>query len=105
MGSRIPVPLTDHISGESTVQAEFPPSQQPSFIDDHPTERIVPPKDGFRALPEGALLGHETYYVTSIRSEDRNCNVYGIEETRPIFPCPNLKCGHLDNPFPHSPGR
>lgn len=80
------------------MQAESPPPKQPFFIDDHPTERIVPPGHEFQALPEGALLGHETYYVTSIRSEGRDYNVYGIEETRPIFPCPNLKCGHLENP-------
>jgi serine/threonine protein phosphatase PrpC len=81
------------------VQAESSfPKQQSAFADDRPTEPIVPPEDSFRALPEGALLGNESYYVTSIRSEDRDCNVYGVEETRPIFPCPNLNCAYLDNP-------
>jgi serine/threonine protein phosphatase PrpC len=98
MANRTPAPSTDNISGELTVQAESYSPQRGPFIDDRPTQRIVPPKDGFRALPEGALLGNETYYVTSIRSEGHDCNVYGIEETRPIFPCPNLKCGYLENP-------
>lgn len=80
------------------MQAESSSPRRGPFVDDRPTQRIVPPKDGFRALPEGALLGSETYYVTSIRSEGHDCNVYGIEETRPIFPCPNLKCGYLENP-------
>ena len=80
------------------AQVESSPSHQNSLVDDRPTEPIVPPEDSFRALPEGALLGNEAYYVTSIRSEDQDCNVYGVEETRPIFPCPNLKCGHLANP-------
>ena len=61
------------------AQVESSPSHQNSLVDDRPTEPIVPPEDSFRALPEGALLGNEAYYVTSIRSEDRDCNVYGAE--------------------------
>ena len=80
------------------AQLESSPSHPDSLVDDRPTEPLVPLADSFRALPEGALLGNEAYYVTSIRSEDHDCNVYGVEETRPIFPCPNLNCGHLANP-------
>jgi serine/threonine protein phosphatase PrpC len=98
MVNRIPVPSTDNISGELTLTADSTPSKQDTFIDDCPTQPIVAAGHRFQALPEGALLGSETYYVTSIRSEDRDCNVYGIEETRPIFPCPNLECGYLENP-------
>lgn len=99
MANRIPVPSTDNNSGEPIVQAESSSPKRDPFVDDRPTQRIAPPQDDFRALPEGALLRNETYYVTSIRSEGRDCNVYGIEETRPIFPCPNLKCGYLENPI------
>lgn len=80
------------------METESSPPQQSPFVNDRPTQPTVPPEDGFRALPEGALLGYETYYVTSIRSEGRDCNLYGVEETRPIFPCPNLECGYLENP-------
>jgi serine/threonine protein phosphatase PrpC len=67
-------------------------------IDNRPTVPIVIIEDNFQPLPEGALLGNETYYITSIRSEGPDSNVYGVEETRPVFPCPNLDCGYLDNP-------
>jgi serine/threonine protein phosphatase PrpC len=70
----------------------------PEAKDGPPTVPIKISKDRFRALPEGALLGNETYYVTSVRSEQPDCNIYGVEETRPIFPCPNLECGYLENP-------
>ena len=66
--------------------------------DSRPTVPIVVIEDSFQPLPEGALLGNETYYITSIRSEGADYNVYGVEETRPVFPCPNLECGYLDNP-------
>ncbi len=66
-------------------------------MDSHPTVPLVALKDGFRALPEGAILGDEAYYVVSIRSEGPECNNYGVEETQPVFPCPNLECGNLQN--------
>ena len=80
------------------MKTEPPPAQQSILLDDRPTEPILFPEDSFRALPEGALLANETYYVTSIRSESHDCNMYGVEEARPIFPCPNLECGYLENP-------
>lgn len=73
----------------------------PREEDNHPTVPIETPDESFNALPEGALLGNEAYYIASIRSENPDCNLYGIEETRPVFPCPNLECGYLGNP----PGR
>ena len=76
------------------------PSGRQSTItkDSNPTVPITAFEDIFRALPEGALLGSETYYISSIRSEGASCNVYGVEEARPMFPCPNLECGYIDNP-------
>ena len=96
--SRIPAHSTENIAGEFAVKTESPSPQQAAFIDDRPTEPIITPDDSFQALPEGALLGDEAYYITSIRSEGHDCNVYGVEETHPISPCPNLQCGHLENP-------
>ncbi len=83
---------------EFTGEHEF---QQPSTleeVDNRPTVPVITSEDGFRALPEGALLGDEAYYVASLRSEGPDCNLYGVEETHPIFPCPNLECGYLENP-------
>lgn len=79
------------------MTVESPPHQLP-FIDEHPTQPVETAGYRFQALPEGALVGNESYYVTSIRSEGHNYNLYGVEETRPIFPCPNLECGCLENP-------
>ncbi len=62
-----------------------------------PTIPILISEDTFRCLPEGALVGDEAYYIASIRSEGPGCNVYGVEETHPIFPCPRLECGYLEN--------
>jgi serine/threonine protein phosphatase PrpC len=81
------------------VMSESPAPQPSRLIDDHPTMPIQHPTDGFQALPEGALLGNETYYITSIRSEGQECNIYGIEETHPVYPCPNLECGYVENPL------
>ena len=70
-----------------------PSSRQSAMTtDSSPTVPITAFEDIFRALPEGALLGSETYYVAGIRSEGASCNVYGVEEARPMFPCPNLEC-------------
>jgi serine/threonine protein phosphatase PrpC len=83
---------------ESTGKHEL---QQPPTLeegDSRPTLPVVTSEDGFRALPEGALLGDDAYYVTNLRSEGADCNLYGVEETYPIFPCPNLECGYLENP-------
>lgn len=113
MVSRIPAPSTDSTSGESTVKTKSPPHPQvpsgkkgpegeqapvPEKTGDHPTVPLATSEDSFRTLPEGALLGDETYYIASIRSEGPDRNIYGVEETRPIFPCPNLECGYLENP-------
>ena len=54
--------------------------------------------DGFQALPEGAFVGNETYYVTFLRSEGLDHNAYIVEEASPVLPCPNLECGNLENP-------
>ena len=77
-----------------------PSSRQSSSAttDSSPTVPITAFEDIFRALPEGALLGSETYYVAGIRSEGASCNIYGVEEARPMFPCPNLECGYIENP-------
>jgi serine/threonine protein phosphatase PrpC len=83
---------------ESTGKHEL---QQPPTLeegDSRPTLPVVTFEDGFRALPEGALLGDDAYYVTNLRSEGPDRNLYGVEETHPIFPCPNLECGYLENP-------
>jgi serine/threonine protein phosphatase PrpC len=83
---------------ESTGKHEL---QQPPPLekgDSRPTLPVVTSEDGFWALPEGALLGEEAYYVASLRSEGPDRNLYGVEETHPIFPCPNLECGYLENP-------
>lgn len=72
-------------------------SSRADETDVHPTVRIGAVQDSFRALPEGALLGNETYYVASILSEKPERNVYGVEEARPFFPCPNPDCGYLEN--------
>ena len=53
--------------------------------------------DGFQALPEGALVGSETYFVTHICFEGSEHNVYDAEGTVPVYPCPNLDCGHVND--------
>jgi serine/threonine protein phosphatase PrpC len=82
------LPSQNHFSGLAVQEG----------IDSQPTVPIVVLENDFQPLPEGALLGNETYYITSIRSEGPDYNVYGVEDTRPVFPCPNLECGYLDNP-------
>jgi protein phosphatase len=64
---------------------------------DHPTVPLAVSAGDFRALPEGALLDGETYYIASIRAEAPDCNLYGIEETQPVFPCANMECGFMEN--------
>ncbi len=54
---------------------------------------------GFQALPEGAFVGGEAFYVTALRSEGFDHNAYVIEETLPLLPCPDLECGYLENPL------
>ncbi len=54
--------------------------------------------DGFQALPEGAFVGSEAFYVTNLRSEGHEHNTYVVEEALPVLPCPNLECGYLENP-------
>jgi serine/threonine protein phosphatase PrpC len=67
-----------------------------------PTERSVAAKrssDGsFQALPEGAFVGGEAFYVINLRSEGLEHNAYVVEEALPVLPCPNLECGYLENP-------
>ena len=54
---------------------------------------------GFQALPEGAFVGSEAFYITNLRSEGLEHNAYIVEEALPILPCPNLECGYLENPL------
>lgn len=77
---------------------QSPQSSTSEEISSHPTVPLVASEESFRALPDGALLADEAYYITGLRSEGPDCNLYGVEETRPIFPCPNLECGYLENP-------
>jgi protein phosphatase len=51
----------------------------------------------FQALPEGALVGNETYYVTRLCHEAPDHHVYRIEERIPVLACPSPQCGYLDN--------
>jgi serine/threonine protein phosphatase PrpC len=81
--------------GENQSQKSEPEAN----LDTHATVPIMASNDNFRTLPEGALLGDEAYYVVSIRSEGPDCNIYGVEETQPVLPCPNLECGYLENPI------
>jgi serine/threonine protein phosphatase PrpC len=53
---------------------------------------------GFQALPEGAFVGSEAFYVVNVRSEGLEHNAYVVEEALPVLPCPNLECGYLENP-------
>jgi len=70
----------------------------PSESDSRTTAPIVTSGDSYQALPEGAFVGGDAYYIASLRAEGPDCNVYGVEEACPIFPCPNLDCSYLDNP-------
>jgi serine/threonine protein phosphatase PrpC len=54
--------------------------------------------NGFQALPEGAFVGSEAFYVINLRSEGLEHNAYVVEEALPVLPCPNLECGYLENP-------
>ncbi len=53
---------------------------------------------GFQALPEGAFVGGEAFYITILRSEGLDHNAYVVEEALPVLPCPDLECGYLENP-------
>jgi serine/threonine protein phosphatase PrpC len=86
----------DGATGSATKKRRRQPAPH-AEMDSHPTVPLAALKDDFRALPEGAILGDEAYYVVSIRSEGPGCNSYGVEETQPVFPCPNLECGYLQN--------
>lgn len=69
-------------------------SPEPDSLTTIPTKTS---SDSFQALPEGAFVGDGAYYVASLRSEGPEYNVYGVEESCAVLPCPNLECGHLDN--------
>jgi serine/threonine protein phosphatase PrpC len=75
-------------------QSDVPSGEE---TDSYPTVPVVVSDDAFQALPEGAFVGDETYYITSLRSEEPDQNIYGMEEARCIFPCPNPECGYLEN--------
>jgi protein phosphatase len=94
------IPKEDPVGREREPAREDQPQKpkRKANLDTHATVPIMATKDGFRTLPEGALLGDEAYYVVSIRSEGPDCNIYGVEETQPVLPCPNLECGYLENP-------
>jgi len=64
----------------------------------HPTVPMTPAQDEFQALPEGAFVGNGMYYIVSLRSENPDRNLYGVEETQPVLPCPNPECGYVENP-------
>ncbi len=83
-----------------------PPTQPPAILEETDSRSTAPMKrpdgmaasdDDFQALPEGAFVGDEAYYIASLRTEGTDHNVYGVEEARPIFPCPNPECGYLEN--------
>ncbi len=65
---------------------------------EHPTMPVMTADDGFQALPDGAFVGDEAYYVAGLRFEGPDHNVYDVEEARSVLPCPSLECGHLGNP-------
>lgn len=52
---------------------------------------------GFQALPEGAFVANETYYITRVLAEAGDYHIYVAEERVGTFPCPNPRCGRLDN--------
>jgi protein phosphatase len=118
MATQIPAPLSEKVSGEHSIVKAKPDQRQQVSVtakgsgkghqllqlpfaeetDEQPTIPMIVPDGNFRPLPEGALLGDEMYYIASIRSESPGCNIYGVEETQPVFPCPSPDCGHLENP-------
>jgi serine/threonine protein phosphatase PrpC len=65
---------------------------------EHSVVAVRSSDSGFQALPEGAFVGSEAFYVTNLRSEGLEHNAYVVEEALPVLPCPNLECGYLENP-------
>ena len=45
----------------------------------------------FAPLPEGALLNDCRYVVLELRSMDERMNVYLVEDSIPVWPCPNCR--------------
>jgi serine/threonine protein phosphatase PrpC len=65
---------------------------------EHSVVAVKGSDDGFQALPEGAFVGGEAFYITILRSEGLDHNAYVVEEALPVLPCPDLECGYLENP-------
>lgn len=52
---------------------------------------------GFQALPEGAFVANETYYITHVLAEAADYHIYAAEERMGLLPCPNPHCGRVYN--------
>jgi len=63
----------------------------------HPTLPLSVETLGFQALPEGAFVANETYYITRLLAEEADCHIYVAEERMGVLPCPNPECGRADN--------
>lgn len=63
----------------------------------HPTVPMVAAVTRFQALPEGALVGNDMYYVTQLCHEAPDHHVYRVEERIPVLTCPSPQCGYADN--------
>ena len=90
-------PHSSHKNEESEDRDQPARSIAEAEANSRPTLPLFAKEISFGALPEGALLGTDSLYVVSIRTEGPYLNVYGVEEACPVFPCPNPACGHLEN--------
>ena len=96
-------PLAEDVSGVA-AQPPVPLEEEDSTA---VTQPATPPKEGtttqslppspFGPLPEDAFIGDQ-YYVRQIQSAAPHLNVYCVEDTLGVQPCPSPACGFLYNP-------